>query len=196
LARRTHLVPPASPTSELSSPCESVASTLGCPSAAARCSPGFFPFEAFSCHALGSLPVRVSRIQTRFLVRRLGRVARRTINPSSRVSSSPARVPKKKLVDGFQSVMNWPAPSLDGDSFPPGLGIPGEPGVLTFRASKCVVSGVSPRRPPAPLGFLASSPASWLWGTLQSWLLPRDSPGVEAPVSGHPPALRTLEHLS
>mgnify|MGYP003572178373 CR=1 FL=1 len=60
-AQRDHLVPPASPTSEPSSPRESVAMTPGRPSAVARCSPGFFPFEAFSFHALDPRPAQATR---------------------------------------------------------------------------------------------------------------------------------------
>jgi len=57
-AQRNHLVPPASPTSRLSSPCKTVPVTPGCPSAPGRDSRGFFPFEAFSFHALDPRPAR------------------------------------------------------------------------------------------------------------------------------------------
>jgi len=51
--RRSHLVPPASPTSELSSPRETVPATLGYPSAAGRFSPGFSPLRSFLLPRLG-----------------------------------------------------------------------------------------------------------------------------------------------
>jgi hypothetical protein len=53
-AQRIHLVPPASPASKLSSPCETVPATLGRPSAAGRFSPGFFlPLRSFLLPRLG-----------------------------------------------------------------------------------------------------------------------------------------------
>jgi hypothetical protein len=52
-ARPSHLVRPASPTSELSSPRETVPATLGCPSEAGRFSPGFLPLRSFLLPRLG-----------------------------------------------------------------------------------------------------------------------------------------------
>jgi hypothetical protein len=43
LAQRTRSVPPASPASQLCSPCETVPETLSCPAASGRDSPGFCP---------------------------------------------------------------------------------------------------------------------------------------------------------
>jgi hypothetical protein len=48
-----HLVPPASPTSEPSSPCETVPAASGCPSVAGRFSPGFLPLRSFLLPRLG-----------------------------------------------------------------------------------------------------------------------------------------------
>jgi hypothetical protein len=55
----------------------------------------FFPFEAFSCHALGSLPALASWTRAHSFVRRLRCATSRTVVPRSRVRSSSARVLKK-----------------------------------------------------------------------------------------------------
>ena len=52
-AQRTHFVPPASPTSKLYSPCETVPAASSCLSAAGRFSPGFLPLRSFLLPRLG-----------------------------------------------------------------------------------------------------------------------------------------------
>jgi hypothetical protein len=58
--RRNHSVPPASPTSELCSPHESVRNDSGLPLGRWPMLSWFFLFEAFSVHALGPRPTRSS----------------------------------------------------------------------------------------------------------------------------------------
>jgi hypothetical protein len=64
-AQRNHIVPPASPTSRLSSPCETVPVTPGCPSAPGRDSRGFLPLRSFLPPRLGSSTRPVPRDRTR-----------------------------------------------------------------------------------------------------------------------------------
>jgi hypothetical protein len=118
-----------------------------------------FPSEAFSSHASGSPPVRV-------------RGPARLPPPKSRERGSKDRQPLEPgevflsrntavdLVDSFQPGLGWPAPALAGD--PSLLALDLErargPDLQSFE-----VRGkrrLSANRSPAPLGFLASSPAS------------------------------------
>jgi len=50
---RARFFSPASPTSELSSPCETVPPASSCPSAGGRCSPGLLPLRSFLLPHLG-----------------------------------------------------------------------------------------------------------------------------------------------
>jgi len=125
------------------------------PLAAAR---SLFPFEAFSSHALSSLPAQVLR-PVRLLgpkTSERGSKDRQPLKPgedvpststqtTSSTASSPIGAGLRRLSP--TALLSWPW-------------ISSELATLTFRASKYVESGVSPERAPAPLRFLASSPAS------------------------------------
>jgi len=61
--RRSHLVPPASPTSKLCSPRETVPPTLGCPAAVGRFSLGVLPLRSFLLPRLGPSTRPVARTE-------------------------------------------------------------------------------------------------------------------------------------
>jgi hypothetical protein len=159
LSRARFFFSPASPTSKLSSPRETVPSTLGYPSAVGRCSPGLFPLRSFLLPHLGSSTRSASwtghapsSVDSGPLLRgpRPPESGELFPSTSTQKNSSTGSNPLEGLVrtaSRRRLLLSWPW-------------VPGEPGSLTFRALKCVESGVSPRRPPAPLRFGASSPAS------------------------------------
>jgi hypothetical protein len=190
-------VPPASPTSKPCSPRETVLPTAGFPVTVSRFS-RVCPLRSLLLPRLGSSTRPAPRDRTRPFARRLRRATRRTSDPSSRVS--PPQAPNSTRAD---LVDETPAPYGLGRTASRRrllLSWPWTAGrtrpALTFRASKYVESGVFSAETPASLGFLASSPASWLRRALRSWLLPKDSPAAWDPVSGHPTDLRTLERPS
>jgi len=165
------------------------AATSGCPGVAGRCSLGL------------PAPPKLSPPTPRIL--RPAQTRRSAHEPSSEDSGSRPEGPQPsrsgelpRASKSLESARRRLPASLEAgphrlSAVAPSLMALGAPSrsspSLTFRASKYVESGVSPRRSPAPLGFLASSPASWLRCLLESWLLPKDSPDAGAPVSGRSP---------
>jgi hypothetical protein len=122
-----HLVPPASPASKPSSPCETVPAASGRPSVAGRFSPGFLPLRSLLLPRLG-FSTRPDLMGSGSLLR-----------PKTPVCDSEDRWPPvpgevlpststwEDLVDGFQTLEDWTAPPLDGDSFSLGLGCRASP---------------------------------------------------------------------
>jgi hypothetical protein len=122
LAQRTRSVPPASPTSKLCSPCETVPETLGCPAASGRDSRGFCPSKLSPPTPRILDPPRPQGPEHA---------------PSSEDSGARHEGPRPLLSgETFQReysgrprrripapLRDRPAPPLDGDSFSRGLGI-------------------------------------------------------------------------
>lgn len=126
-ARQNHLVPPASPTSELSSPCETVPTTPGCPSEAGRFSPGFLPLRSFLLPRLGfSTRPSLMGLNTFLRPKTQERDAEDQWPPAPGETFLSTST-QEDLVDGFQTLEDWTAPPLDGDSFSLGLGCRASP---------------------------------------------------------------------
>jgi hypothetical protein len=143
--QRNRLVPPASPASKLSSPRETVPATSSCPAATGRFSRVSAPSK-LSPSTPRVLNPPASEDTNKTLVRRLGCSIRRTGSPLDRVRPSSSTSTQEDLVDSFQPLEDWPAPPLDGNPSLLALDSRAHPEALTFRASKYVESGVSPRR--------------------------------------------------
>jgi hypothetical protein len=108
---------------------------------------GFLPLRSFAPPTPRILDPPGPEDRTRPFARRLRRATRRTVDPSSRVRPPRVREALEQTSSTkHQPLTDWAAPPLDGDSFSHGLEPPSAPGVLTFRASKCVGSGASPQR--------------------------------------------------
>jgi hypothetical protein len=113
---------------------------------------GFLPLRSFAPPTPRILDPPGPEDRTRPFARRLRRATRRTVDPSSRVRPPRVREALEQTSSTkHQPLTDWAAPPLDGDSFSHGLEPPSAPGVLTFRASKCVGSGASPQRSACPL---------------------------------------------
>jgi hypothetical protein len=143
-ARRTHLVPPASPASKLSSPRETVPAASGCPSVAGRFYLGFLPHRSVLLPRLG-FSTRPGLVDPSSLLRPWAPVCDlEDRSPRGWVRPSIARVPGK-------TSSTDPSPLRTGphrlSTATPSLVALGHrrAGVLTFRASKYVESGVSRR---------------------------------------------------
>ena len=157
---RNRPVPTASPASKPFSSCKSVRVDSSCPEPTADPLLGFCLSEGFSCHALDPRPARATKTRASPFIRRfrgrfkgltplepgeptptrkaLGRTRRRTSDP---VGTGPHR-------------LSTASPT------PMALELRASPSLVTFEALKYVESGVSPKRAPPPLRFVASSPAS------------------------------------
>jgi hypothetical protein len=157
---------------------------------------GFFPFEAFSCHASGSLPALASWTRAHSFVRRLRCATARTGDPRSRVRSSSARVLKKISSTDSRPLRTGPhrlstaTPSLlalvAGRARRPDLQSFEVRGKRRFSEETACSPGVSCLL--TSLVTLACAPI------LAS---PReDSPSSWAPVSVRPPALWIFAHPS
>jgi hypothetical protein len=157
--RRNRSVPPASPASKPRSSCESVRAGLGCPKSAADPLLGFCLSRAFSFHASDPRPAQTRGSEHVPSPEGSGTRLEGPLDPSRRVRR-PSTWYWDDLVDSFRPLGDRPAPPLDGAPTPLALELRASPSPLTFEALKYVESGVSPRRSPSLLRFLASSASS------------------------------------
>jgi len=136
-SRRSHSVPPASPTSKLCSPRESVRNDFELPLGRWSLLSWAFPLRSFLRPRLG-LSTHPIEDRARSRVRGIMGPAA----PRCRVRPSRAEISRRPRRRFPVPLRVWPAPPLDGDPFSLGLGQPSELGLLTFRALQCVESGV------------------------------------------------------
>jgi hypothetical protein len=130
---------------------------LGCPKSAADPLLGFCLSRAFSFHASDPRPAQTRGSEHVPSPEGSGTRLEGPLDPSRRV-----RRPSTWYWDtsSTASGRNRPAPPLDGAPTPLALELRASPSPLTFEALKYVESGVSPRRSPSLLRFLASSASS------------------------------------
>jgi hypothetical protein len=102
------------PLRSLDPPASPYASTRVAPNPRAAPLLGFCLSRAFSSHASESRPARASRTRACPFVRRLRRTTRRILTPPKPGETVPTRKHRNSLVDGFQSLEDWPAPPLGG----------------------------------------------------------------------------------
>jgi hypothetical protein len=101
ISRARFFFSPASPTSKLSSPRETVPSTSGYPSAVGRCSPGLSPLRSFLLPHLGSSTRSASWTEHAPSSADSGSLLRGPQPPESG-ELFPSTSTQKELVDGFQ----------------------------------------------------------------------------------------------
>lgn len=161
---RNRSVPPTSPASKPSSSCESVRDNPGRPVPSVAPLLGFCLSGVFSFHT-SDPPTRPGLEDLSIPPRpQAGKTARRIARPLGPGETAPERdCPGKTSSAASGPLRDRAAPPRGGAPAPSALGLRANPGPLTLGASKYVESGVSPRRSPPPLRFLAFSPTSWLW---------------------------------
>jgi len=158
--RRNHLVPPASPTSKLYSPCESVRTEPGFPSPEVDSLLGFRLPRAFSPHLGSSDPPRSKRPEHPPSPEGLGTRLKRPCSLSSQArphlgTNASAQLPRRIPIP-FETGPN----RLSAALLLPWPWTPAATDALTFEASKYVESDMSPQRPPTLPRFSASSTTS------------------------------------
>jgi hypothetical protein len=130
------------------------------PRAAGRSSPGFLPLWSLHLPRLGPR-TRPGHAGLRMPLRpRAPEHGSRDEAPLQPGETNPTQKHRVDLVGGFRPPSEPARTASRRRSSSHGLGTLGEPSSLTFGVLEYVESGVSPRRSPPPLRFLASSPAS------------------------------------
>jgi hypothetical protein len=160
--RRNRSVPPASPASKPRSSCESVHADLSCLKSTADPLLGFCLSRAFSFHASDPRPAQTRGSEHVPSPEGSGTRLEGPLNPSRRVRPPQHECTGTTSSTAFGPLRDRPAPPLDGAPTPLALELRASPSILTFEALKYVESGVSPRRSPSLLRFLASSASSQL----------------------------------
>jgi hypothetical protein len=182
LMQRSRSVPPASPTSKLCSPCESVRTGSSCPKPAAVTLLGLCPSRAFSVLASDPSTRPDPKTRTLALARRLKRATQGTLQPLEPGEAFPTPKCREPLVGSTRSPSRPDRTTSRRRSYSLDLGPAGQARrFLILGASEYEKSGFSPKRSPALLGFLSSSTTSRLWNLRRSWLIV--SPKNWEPVS-------------
>ena len=172
LMQRSRSVPPASPTSKLCSPCESVRTGSSCPEPAAVTLLGSCPSRAFSVLASDPSTRPNPKARTLALARRLKRATQGTSRPLEPGETLPTPKCRELLVGSTRPPSRPDRTASRRRSYSLDLG-PAEQArhSLVLGALKYEKSGFSPKRSPALLGFLTSSTTSRLWSLRRSWLM-------------------------
>jgi len=158
---RDRPVPPASPTSKPCSSCESVHADLSCPMPAADSLLGLCLSRAFSFHA-SDPRTRPDHEDLNMPLRpRAQDATQGTLQPLAPGETVPNTEALGTTSSAVSSPLrDWPAPPLGGAPTPMALELRASPSPLTFEALQYAESGVSPKRSPSLLRFLASSTPS------------------------------------